>query len=483
MIISGTIIKPDGPVNLRELQTLLGTTESSVCGICRSPAINRYARCKPYAFGGILPSGITEAVRLSGNYGMTPALLTIPPASDITDTSGCTTPWEQWRPPGGLRADNEPCRLGDFRGYDHAAKADIEAVEFFNQWSEGTAMALNDGYTGVRVRFAPGYDFRVGLDCFSYGGTELSQMYLTLLVANKGASKWALHCAAAQSEQPLGGLDRTQTRTWEVRLDLPSMSDADAMEWLQFGSDRYSDENLVIAGLSPKFDGIDVGTTALLRTDGVLPVMVSLDMWAQGMKLVHHNLQLVGKDYYGTAQKETFDVRGYLTVTQNAQRGQTKAAYATDANGRQGVAVEIGGQFDLYPYEENRRTEGMMLLQFDVWVSDADGGAEYGESFGNLVAATPGIGERSIAMSGNGASGDTVNVPEGANIALNGQPLPRSLFIPFSGQKAQVLVQCSVSGYGTVGADGRIYTPRMVDAGSASQSWSREIFNDTIIKP
>ena len=112
------------PVAVSDVQAVLGTAETRISALCRHPAINRFARCKPYNFGGILRDGITESTRRAGNFGMAPALLGI----GYIEQTCLTPPWGQWTPPEGTYP-SRPCRLGDFDGYNHLAEKYITGFE------------------------------------------------------------------------------------------------------------------------------------------------------------------------------------------------------------------------------------------------------------------------------------------------------------------------------------------------------------------
>lgn len=125
-----TTISKTGAVAVSDIQAVLGVTASGVVALCSSAKINKWSLCKPMKHRTL--HDITDAQRKEGNFGFSFG------QSDGAEGSGYSSPvslkqaieagtaWA-YIPPNGDYAGGapglwQPCRLGDFRGYDHEAK-------------------------------------------------------------------------------------------------------------------------------------------------------------------------------------------------------------------------------------------------------------------------------------------------------------------------------------------------------------------------
>lgn len=495
-VVSGHIIQEGSPVTVGEVGSVLGSSAKTVTKLCQSPNINRYARFKPYAFGGVLPEGITRQIISAANFGTAPMPLDfsqLPTSGEPTSTSldAVEQAWEQWRPPTGKSADNEPCRLGDFRGYDHQAKADIAAVEFGNKWDSTSSQALRDGWLRATVRFAEGEDFRVFLSDFTYDGTALQDMYLTLLVVKRyklstGGYEWSRRYFAAQSTSPLRMLRPSGSAS--VQIDLSGVTDA-AINAFGLNSDgSVSTDHVVAVGLAPRMLGLadGFGTPQLIDAGGTLPSLVSLNMYAAPTGSVRYRAMLGTAESSGVADKEFFDVSGYLTVSQGTAYGQTTAAWAT-VSGVRGIMVYVGGQFSLFPSsaaQTGYSDKGRFKITISVAAVRPDGTAEW--SAEKVIMSPEGMREYAFTVE-DGVVGDiTVDGTKVGNGAMNGttdallSPLDGGIFIPYDDATAEVTVYADTEGYPTGDMYGKQYWPQLADRSEGSLSWSVEIFNGNL---
>lgn len=495
-VVSGHIIQEGSPVTVSEVSEVLGTSVRSVTGLCRSESINRYARFKPYAFGGILPDGITRQIISAANFGTAPKPLDfsqLPTAGEPTSITldAVEQAWEQWRPPSGKSADNEPCRIGDFLGYDHLAKADIGSVEFGNKWDSTSPQALRDGWLRATVRFAEGEDFRVFLSDFTYGGTELQDMYLTILVikcyhTSATGREWTRRYFAAQSQSPLRALRPSGSAS--VDIDLSGVPDTviDAFGLNSDGS--ISTDHVVAVGLAPRMPGLadGFGTPQLIDAGGSLPSLVSLNMYAAPTGSVRYRAMLGTAESSGVADKEFFDVSGYITVSQGTAYGRTTAAWAT-VGGRRGVTVNVGGRFALFPStaaQTDYGDKGRFKIGIVAVVTGSDGSAVWADD--RVIITPAGMREYVIDVR-NSAVGDiTVDGVKVGSGPMNGavdatlQPLEDSIFIPFDDTSATVMVYCYTEGYPTGDMYGKQYWPQLTDRGEGGTGWSVDLYEETI---
>lgn len=109
------------PISVSKLQLTLGTTASDVVALCRSAKINIWSLCKPVVHSTI--ADITDGQRAEANYGFEINSYATPAA--LIQALNLSTAWRYVRPSGDY-ADGDsslwqPCRLGDFRGYNHDA--------------------------------------------------------------------------------------------------------------------------------------------------------------------------------------------------------------------------------------------------------------------------------------------------------------------------------------------------------------------------
>ncbi len=286
------------PVAVSDVMAVLGTTETRISALCRHPAINRFARCKPYNFGGILRDGITESIRRAGNFGMAPTLLGI----GTIEQSCLTPPWGQWTPPEGTYP-SRPCRLGDFDGYNRLAEKYITGFELRS--SAGAKYTLpiysNPQYpqaeAGLTARIFTDNTADLRLSDFAVNGVSLGDMYLTIGVADVDLTR--VH--VAQARVPVGddSVDGLNVKIVTTKID----------ELAAFGPG-----NKVFAGLFPRKLDIDEQYRCADFGSADLSTLYSLDMWGDGFRQVAYNEQAPVKFGTGGAggtapEKETVVVR------------------------------------------------------------------------------------------------------------------------------------------------------------------------------
>ena len=286
------------PVAVSDVQAVLGTAETRISALCRHPAINRFARCKPYNFGGILRDGITESIRRAGNFGMAPTLLGI----GTIEQTCLTPPWGQWTPPEGTYP-SRPCRLGDFDGYNRLAEKYITGFELRS--SAGAKYTLpiysNPQYpqaeAGLTARIFTDNTADLRLSDFAVNGVSLGDMYLTIGVADVDLTR--IH--VAQARVPVGddSVDGLNVKIVTTKID----------ELAAFGPG-----NKVFAGLFPRKLDIDEQYRCADFGSADLSTLYSLDMWGDGFRQVAYNEQAPVKFGTGGAggtapEKETVVVR------------------------------------------------------------------------------------------------------------------------------------------------------------------------------
>lgn len=286
------------PVAVSDVQAVLGTAETRISALCRHPAINRFARCKPYNFGGILRDGITESTRRAGNFGMAPALLGI----GYIEQTCLTPPWGQWTPPEGTYP-SRPCRLGDFDGYNHLAEKYITGFELRSSAGPQYTLPIyrNPQYphaeAGLTARIFTDNTADLRLSDFAVNGVSLGDMYLTIGVADVDLTR--IH--VAQARVPVGddSVDGLNVKIVTTKID-----DLAA----------FSPGNKVFAGLFPRKLDIDEQYRCADFGSADLSTLYSLDMWGDGFRQVAYNEQAPVKFGTGGAggtapEKETVVVR------------------------------------------------------------------------------------------------------------------------------------------------------------------------------
>lgn len=286
------------PVAVSDVMAVLGTAETRISALCRHPAINRFARCKPYNFGGILRDGITESTRRAGNFGMAPALLGI----GYIEQTCLTPPWGQWTPPEGTYP-SRPCRLGDFDGYNHLAEKYITGFELRSSAGPQYTLPIyrNPQYphaeAGLTARIFTDNTADLRLSDFAVNGVSLGDMYLTIGVADVDLTR--IH--VAQARVPVGddSVDGLNVEIVTTKID-----DLAA----------FSPGNKVFAGLFPRKLDIDEQYRCADFGSADLSTLYSLDMWGDGFRQVAYNEQAPVKFGTGGAggtapEKETVVVR------------------------------------------------------------------------------------------------------------------------------------------------------------------------------
>lgn len=286
------------PVAVSDVMAVLGTAETRISALCRHPAINRFARCKPYNFGGILRDGITESTRRAGNFGMAPALLGI----GYIEQTCLTPPWGQWTPPEGTYP-SRPCRLGDFDGYNHLAEKYITGFELRSSAGPQHTLPIygNPQYpqaeAGLTARIFTDNTADLRLSDFAVNGVSLGDMYLTIGVADVDLTR--IH--VAQARVPVGddSVDGLNVKIVTTKID-----DLAA----------FSPGNKVFAGLFPRKLDIDEQYRCADFGSADLSTLYSLDMWGDGFRQVAYNEQAPVKFGTGGAggtapEKETVVVR------------------------------------------------------------------------------------------------------------------------------------------------------------------------------
>ena len=125
-------IPKDGPVSVRNVMDVLATDITSVVRLCSNATknINIFSTRRPIVHPSL--GGLTDAERMAANLGFTMNQYSTP--AELYSALQAGTAWSAPFPDGTY--PGQPCRLGDFRGYDHDARPFVPA--------EGD-IALDDG--------------------------------------------------------------------------------------------------------------------------------------------------------------------------------------------------------------------------------------------------------------------------------------------------------------------------------------------------
>ena len=320
------------PVAVSDVQAVLGTAETRISALCRHPAINRFARCKPYNFGGILRDGITESIRREGNFGMAPTLLGI----GYIEQTCLTPPWGQWTPPEGTYP-SRPCRLGDFDGYNSLAGKYITGFELRSSAGPQHTLPIyrNPQYpqaeAGLTARIFTDNTADLRLSDFAVNGVSLGDMYLTIGVADVDLTR--VH--VAQARVPVGddSVDGLNVEIVTTRIDELA---------------AFSPGNKVFAGLFPRKLDIDEQYRCADFGSADLSTLYSLDMWADGFRQVVYNRQAPVKFGTGGAggtapEKETVVVRATASRKQFDIAEYSYSQYGSSLNLR--PQVNLGSDY------------------------------------------------------------------------------------------------------------------------------------------
>lgn len=496
-VVAGHFIVEGSPVSVTEVRQVLGASATTVIGLCQHPNIVKFARRKPYAFGGVLPNGLygvtgtDESICEANNFGMSPTVIALPKNDGEASIDGCAPRWGQWRVPSGRSAqsspsgNDEPCRLGDFRGYDSMAGRHIVNYEVFIDDSETAFPYLQpavNGKTRVRLTFRPA-DMSVRLSDFTYGGVKLSDMYLTLIIANHQpsykagsfnvAEKWGKKIVYKQSDEALSdviGLS-TAANVIEVELDTSGLSTAVLNEFRNSSSAYGSSTKIFAAvGLAPRLpetgDVTGFGNGWMVEADGVMPFgLVNFNMWNETWETVRINDDFLAN---ATGTIYNYDVPCMLTVVQQLVNGATCTA-SYDAAAKQ-VVVKPGGTYTASPYasgiEAGLRTEGHLGFRFDIYVLDEDGAIA--ETGFYSIFTNKGVGEQRSVRFENGllvaGQSDTGNFSateqQSAAEYIGTKTIPGDGLLRIdcpdltAGTKAEIEIYCYIVSYpSTDGAD------------------------------
>lgn len=353
-------------VSLWDIQRALGASTTSLVTLCRHSGINRFSRHKPYNFGGVLPEGLygtggtSDGLLKVNNFGMQPGTLITPSPYNPGITVPQSGAWTQWRPPSGSREDDQPCRMGDFRGYDIYAKSYIESIEIYGDCGTSLIPVLG-GRTGARLTLrTDGRGSSVLPSEFTYnnpagGMTSLGDMRLTLVVIASGPrGNWGHSLLAVQSAQTLGMCEATMklnggaATDMTVELDLSGVSGEEAAAFtggnpfcmaLCLSPDitehclNATPQYLVKSGTMGNAMLLSHGTDAPVEL--LLP-MVNADVWGQypSGRFIHN-----GSDFAAN-QNQTY--RFDVPCSLYSSLSKTTARFAT-VGGKNGVVVDLGG--------------------------------------------------------------------------------------------------------------------------------------------
>lgn len=210
---------------------------------------------------------------------------------------GVVTAWKQWRCPSGIRkadapeqAEDEPCRMGDFAGYDQNAKSYMESYEVFGDLDKAF-LPIRKGMMGIKLvinsktgaSISP-HEFKLKNANGADANIDLSDTCLTIVVANlTNRGKFLI----AQSDRTMSDAfieslwnTATSKGELEVRMDLSDATDSEINSTIGSGAPDL----FMAVGLAEPIDaGIVkayVGNAMYVTTSGDLPfTLVNFNMW------------------------------------------------------------------------------------------------------------------------------------------------------------------------------------------------------------
>ncbi len=510
------------PVTVPDVQRALGAGSTSVYALCRHDSINKYSRYKPYAFGGILPDGLykqrvlgqnNDDIITANNFGMAPGVIKWPASGSLSnpdgasDTTGCVTPWGVWMAPSGLKAASspsgadEPCRIGDFNEYDTKATAHIAKLEIIGDGNGGILQLVLGGSVGARLTFNP-LGTSIALSEFKYGNMKLSDMYLTIIVANykprsttqSGATvvaQWGEKMLIAQSTQKLGDVvgiaSSPASQKIEATLKLAAAdSEAITTEFLYSNNEYY-----IAVGLAQKFENGAMtvktlsGGCKMVTCNGTMPItLVSFDMWNSLPKSMFSALRTVG--VVQPSQVETFVTIGRIATTPKL------TATKTTKDGKEGVLLSLAGSslglivsgvgnyddFDNFIEDDAYLNRGRFMIEVMGYVDYSDRDTDYSEP---LEFYSP-VGMKGYQF--NFLANDKINaIADSQSTEITGveNTFKGSMFIPFpEGKNAEMakVAHLDIYVHGSYSEENHIrYIPRLE---SQYGSWSNETIQATI---
>lgn len=249
---------PSSGITTTLVGNALGSSSRSLSVLCRSSAINKYSRHKPYRIPqntSIYGSTGTDDTQIKGyNFGMSPVTM---PIGYIRDQgSSPSLVWGQWSVPSGGSAT--PYRLGDFRGYDHTNKAShIKTIKLYNSAKatstkpvvvkDNEISSVDVGYYG-EIKFNS--DASIHLNEFWADNWKLKDLYLTLII---GANMGGLSTSEAVFAQSSNTLEQFITTdpsgTWRVYMKTSVLGFKNML-------DTNGGKNIVFLCLAPKWASI-----------------------------------------------------------------------------------------------------------------------------------------------------------------------------------------------------------------------------------
>ena len=263
MANNGTIIT--APVQVTDVQTVLGETKSDVIGLCSSAKINNKSRFKPYNFGGVLaPIDKNEwdkAIKAQ-NFGMVPTYF-VTQTNGASYTNPATTAkdayWKQWQAPQG--GEHQPYRLGDYNGYNKSAVPCINRLEIQGLYSNTPCFTVgNDSRRtpiSALLHLNTSADIPLGDFHEHYKTTDFKDYYLTLLIG-PNVSGLGNGCIIAQSQNTIGNSGAVAVVSLDTHV---TSSVADEMR-------INSKKVIMVATLMPKIAQCAGGKTAYFSSLG-----------------------------------------------------------------------------------------------------------------------------------------------------------------------------------------------------------------------
>lgn len=376
-----------------DVKAVLGSTSNHIIQLCQHANINKFARCKPYGFGGIavMAAGLDEATRRANNYGMTPVRLIFPTAASLTEGIQKAQTWGQWAPPTGI--EPQVCRLGDFDGYNSNAMHPIEALRVYTDagYNYSTPIVydtvdfIGRGYMYARLTLSR-KAYQLSLADFSYGSVHapLGDMHLTMLLLNRDGAFGTSSYIAAQAEATLAG-GGTEVLLKLEELDLS-------------GFFSQSQESLVAVGLAARIEPDLLGHVVT----GAIPCadIVSLNMFTGDNFpcMIYHPRPAV----FGTSGAGGIKGQTTTKIKVRILKNLSAPGASVSTPGTVSVGLDYSSpqaRLTFAPLATSDVFEADARAFVDVYLSDTSTGALY------LIHSEP-----FVTSSGQGADGDAFKI-------------------------------------------------------------------------
>ena len=214
MANNGTIIT--APVQMTDIQAVLGETKSDLIGICQSEKINPWAKYKPVIRRNMIEATSDYWKADDGMCGFAPSFETSSRDQLKNLLNADNRKWVYKPPQGGL---NAPCRQGDFKNYNHNALNPFAA-----QLENRDILVSNQNtFTIEWEESLQGDDDMLNLSDFTKGGKALNQWYFGVMLSTTQdpTTGRRVYCTADTPNSPQVFFNTSETG---VRYAVPFLS-------------------------------------------------------------------------------------------------------------------------------------------------------------------------------------------------------------------------------------------------------------------